>query len=55
MAPLCTKTQQTRKEKEEEKIQPLLLSFLSDQWTVILLKSQVQKLKKGSFFLDQHI
>lgn len=56
MTPLSSKTQQTRKEKkEEETIQPLLLSFLSDQWPVILPQSQVQKLKKGRFFLDQHI
>lgn len=46
MAPLSTKTQQTRKEKEEEKIQPLLLSFLSNQWTVILLSLRFKSSKK---------
>lgn len=56
MAPLSSKTQQTRKgKKEEETIQPLLLSFLSDQWPILLSQSQVQKLKKGRFFLDQPI
>lgn len=52
MAPLSTKTQQTQKEKKEEKMQLLLLSFPSGQWHRHSSQSQVQNLKSGPFFFN---